>query len=108
MNAWQSLKQYYFSLANQYHVDPVVFISIHIIATPLLLLIVAWIIRNKKQQKPILLPVLLAVILYNVANVYLVIAGRNIPFYIYLLLFGSTIYGGYITYTKIKRSIKMQ
>ena len=106
MHVWQTIKDYYFALSNQYHVNPIVFISIHAVCTPLLILVIWWLLRTKKQGKPIIVPLLCAIVLYNIANVYLVIAGRNIPLYIYIMLLVFTLYSGYISVKKIRLQLK--
>lgn len=31
----QAIKEYYITIGNKYHVDPVIFLGIHVVATPL-------------------------------------------------------------------------
>lgn len=105
MSIWQTIHDYYFAISIKYHVDPVVFISIHAVCTPLLLINIWWLVRTKKQNKPIIVPLLFAIVLYNIANIYLVVAGKNIPSYIYLMLIIFTLYSGYISIKKIKQQL---
>ena len=102
---WQAIKQYYTILGQKYHVDPVIFVGIHIIATPLFLAAVAWIVYNHKKSKSIFLPALTAALVFNAANIYLVIAGRNVPFWIYLIIATTTIMSGYFSIRKIQKKL---
>jgi hypothetical protein len=105
MSFWQTIYDYYFAISTKYAVNPVVFISIHAVCTPLLVLNIWWLLRTKKQAKPVIAPMLCAIVLYNIANVYLVIVGRNIPLYIYLMLVAFTLYSGYISIKKIRKKL---
>jgi Na+/melibiose symporter-like transporter len=105
MNIWQNIYDYYFEISTKYAVNPIVFISIHAVCTPLLILVIWWLLRTKKLGKPIIAPLLCAIVLYNIANVYLVIVGRNIPLYIYLMLILFTLYSGYISVSKIREKL---
>lgn len=69
MAIWQTIYLYYFVISTKYHDNPVVFISTHAVCTPLLAANIWWLIRTKKQNKPIIVPLLFAIILYNIANV---------------------------------------
>ncbi len=104
-NIWEAIKNYYLTLGKNYHVDPAVFLGIHVLATPLFLLAAAWLIKNYQQKKSILLPVIIAVLIFNAANIYLVMAGKNIQWWIYAILAVTTIVSGYFSFKKIHHKI---
>ncbi|MBC7629519.1 MAG: hypothetical protein H7254_19750 [Ferruginibacter sp.] len=52
-NIWNGIKNYYITLGRNYHVDPLIFLGIHLVATPLFMLTVAWLIKNYRQSKSI-------------------------------------------------------
>ena len=103
---WHSIQQYYFAIGKNFHVDPVIFLGIHIIATPLFLLSIAWLIKNYRQQKSVVIPTIVSAFIFSAANIYLVIFGKNIPWWIYLILAATTIISGYFSYRKVDRKIK--
>lgn len=105
MSLWQLIYDYYLAISTKYAVNPIVFISIHAVCTPLLLLNIWWLVRTKQQGKTVIIPMLCAIVLYNIANVYLVVVGKNIPIYIYLLLVAFTLYSGYISVKKIREKL---
>lgn len=104
-NIWEAIKNYYLTLSKNYHVDPALFLGIHVLATPLFLLAAAWLIKNYQQKKSILLPVIIAVLIFNAANIYLVMAGKNIQWWIYAILAVTTIVSGYFSFKKIHHKI---
>lgn len=105
MNWWESIKNYYSEIGQRYAVDPLLFVGIHIVATPLFAAAVAWIIYNKKKNKSLLVPSLAAIFIFNAASIYLVIFGNGIPFYIYAIVGGSAIVSGFFTYKKVKKKL---
>ena len=73
-------------LGAQYGVNPVIFASIYIGAIPLFLASIAWLVRNARAGKPTVLPVMCAGACFVSAYVYLAIAGRNIPVWVWVFL----------------------
>ena len=102
---WNHIKNYYIMLGRNYHVDPLIFFGIHVVATPLFMLTVAWLIKNYRQKKSIALPLIFSLLIFNAANIYLVILGKNIPLWVYFMLAITTIISGYFTYKKTHKRI---
>lgn len=103
---WNLIKHYYVSIGERYHVNPVIFPAIHIIATPLFIASVWWIVYNHKHKSSIILPVVVAILVFNAANIYLVAAGKNIPIWVYMILLASTLLSGYFTIIKVRKRLK--
>lgn len=102
---WDSIKEYYTMLGEKYSVNPIVFLGIHVLATPPFLFCVAWLIKNLKKGLSLLFPIFFALLFFNAANIYLVFVGKNIPFWIYGIIALMTLFSGYATYKKIKKKI---
>ncbi|MCW3108277.1 MAG: hypothetical protein JWQ09_2783 [Segetibacter sp.] len=105
MNWWNNIVEYYATIGERYNVDPIIFVGIHIVATPVFAAVIGWMIYNKKNRKSILIPALVAVFVFNAASIYLIIFGRDIPLYIYLIVILSAVVGGFFTYRKVKKRI---
>lgn len=103
---WELIKNYYSRIGLKYNVNPLIFLGIHVIATPLFMLSVSWLIAWYKKKKSIIYPVLASLFIFNAANIYLIIFGMHIPWYIYAILALTTIVTSYFSYLKIKRKIK--
>jgi hypothetical protein len=102
---WEAFKNYYISIGNKYHVDPVIFLGIHVVATPIFIFAVAWLVKRYKKKQSIILPAITSVFIFNAANIYLVLFGKNIPWYIYSILAITTIITGYFSFLKIKKKL---
>ena len=103
MEWWQSFKEWFMGLGDKYGVDPVIFGSIYVGAIPLFTLSLWWLIRNIQKKKPVVLPVLFTGFFFVSAYLYLIIAGRNIPWWVYGLIAALVAYGMYATWQKIKK-----
>lgn len=102
---WQSIVQWFFSLGPKYGVNPIIFGVIYVGAIPFFTLSVAWLIRNLRGKKPVLIPLFAASLCFVSAYLYLAVAGKNIPVWVYLFLGAMISYGVYSTVRKIQRSV---
>ncbi len=102
---WQSLKDWFFSLGENYGVDPIVFGAIYVGAIPLFMLSIAWLVRNKRAGKSIVLPTLSAGICFVSAYVYLAIVGTNIPVWVWIFLGILIAYGVWSTIKSVREKI---
>jgi hypothetical protein len=103
MEWWSSLQDWFLGLGERYGVNPLIFGIIYIGAIPFFLLSLGWLIRNIRSKKSIILPVLCTGFFFVSAYLYLIIAGRNIPVWVYLFIAALVLYGIYSTWMKIKQ-----
>lgn len=103
-----SLYQWFLGLSDQYGVNPFIFGAIYIGAVPFFTISVAWIVRNYKKNLSITLPVLSASACFVSAYVYLMIAGENVPWWVYAVVIGMLVYGGWSTYNKVKKQVQVK
>ena len=93
-------------LSANYNVNPYIFAGIYVGAIPFFTLSVAWIIRNKRRGDSITLPVISTGFFLSSAYLYLMIAGENVPLWVYVLIIALLGYGMYSTFNKIKNTQK--
>lgn len=103
MQWWQTFKEWFLSLGENYSVNPYIFGAIYIGAIPFFFLCLGWTIKNIKQKKPFVLPVMLTGFSFVSAYLYLIVVGKNIPVWVYIFIGAMIIYGVYSTVTKIKK-----
>ncbi len=75
-------------------------------AIPFFFLCLAWTIKKMREKKPFLFPLLLTGLSFISAYVYLIIAGKNIPFWIYIFIGVMVAYGVFSTIRKIRKQTK--
>ncbi len=100
---WETFTEWFLSLGDQYGVNPIIFGSIYVGAIPFFTVSVAWLVRNLRRKQSIVLPALSASFFFVSAYLYLLVAGRNIPLWVYGFLAVMIAYGVYATVRKIRR-----
>lgn len=103
---FETVKIWFFSLGENYGVNPIIFGTIYVGAIPFFTISVAWLVRNYKTDKSIIAPVLSAGFFFVSAYLYLIIAGRNVPYWVYIFVILLLVGGGISTYKKIQSKIK--
>ena len=102
---WELIKNYYSEIGIKYNVNPVIFVGIHIVATPLFMFTVAWLIDWYHKKKEIIYPLIVSIFIFNAANIYLVLFGNHIPWIVYSILAFTTALTSYFSYLKIRKRI---
>lgn len=102
MQWWETFKDWFLSLGEKYGVNPYIFGSIYIGAIPFFFLCLAWAVKNIRNKKPFVIPVLLTGLCFISAYLYLIIVGKNIPVWVYVFIAVMVLYGVYSTFKKIK------
>ncbi len=102
MELWETFKVWFLSLGEKYNVNPYIFGSIYIGAIPFFFLCLSWTIKNMRRKKSFVLPLLLTGFFFISAYLYLIIAGKNIPVWVYIFIGVLVLYGVYSTVKKIK------
>ncbi len=101
----QSFQNWFLSLGEQYGVNPWIFGSIYVGAIPFFLLSIGWLVRNARAGRPRVMPALCAGFFFISAYLYLAIAGRNIPIWVWVFLAALVGYGAYATIRDTRRKI---
>ncbi|MDZ7756429.1 hypothetical protein [Rhodohalobacter sp.] len=102
----ETIQTWFFSLGDNYGVNPIIFGSIYVGAIPFFTLSIAWLVKNYRKKKSIVLPALSATFFFISAYVYLIVAGHNVPLWVYGLVILMVIYGVYSTVLNVRSKIK--
>jgi len=106
MEWWDIFKEWFLSLGAKYGVNPYIFGGIYIGAIPLFFLCLAWTVKNIRDKKSFLIPILLTGLCFISAYLYLIIVGKNIQAWVYVFIAVMVAYGVYSTIKKIKDKSK--
>lgn len=98
-----SLSNWFFGLGANYGVNPLIFGAIYVGAIPFFLASIGWLVRRRKAGRSITLPVLCAGFCFVSAYLYLAIAGRNIPLWVWAFLGALIAYGAWSTIRDVRR-----
>lgn len=98
-------KEWFFGLGAKYGVNPIIFGAIYVGAIPLFTASMAWLYRNYRMERSIVLPALSATLFFISAYIYLIIVGNNVPWWVYTIIVVMISYGAYTTYRKVRKKI---
>ncbi len=102
----ERIKTWFLSLGREHGVNPFVFGAIYIGAIPFFSLSVAWLIRNLKRGQSPVLPALCAGFCFISAYLYLLVAGQNIPAWVYVFIAAMLVFGAYSTVRKVRSRLR--
>lgn len=105
--SFDAIRVWFYSLGENYGVNPLIFGLIYVGAIPFFSLSIAWLIKNYRQKKSIVLPALSAMFFFVSAYIYLIFAGKNVPFWVYGFVILLLAFGAYSTIKKIRKQIKV-
>jgi 4-hydroxybenzoate polyprenyltransferase len=97
------LNDWFMGLGAAYGVNPYIFGTIYVGAIPFFLASIAWLVRRSKAKQSTLLPTLCAGFCFISAYLYLAIAGRGIPLWVWLFLATLIVYGAWSTIRDVRR-----
>jgi hypothetical protein len=101
--SWDSFKTWFFSLGAQYGVDPIIFGAIYVGAIPFFLASIAWLVRRRRAGQSVVLPSMCAGFCFVAAYLYLAVAGRNIPIWVWFFIAALLAYGAWSTMRDLRR-----
>jgi len=102
---WETIQNWFLSLGTEYGVNPFIFGAIYIGAIPFFSLSIGWLIQNYRKGRSIVLPSLSAMFFFISAYIYLMFAGKNVPWWVYGVVILLVIVGAYSTIKKVRRQI---
>ncbi len=100
-----AINEWFMGLGAQYGVNPYIFGAIYVGAIPFFLASIAWLVKRQRGGQSIVLPVLSAGFFFISAYLYLAVAGRNIPAWVWIMLAALIVYGGWSTIRDVRRKI---
>ena len=103
---FEALRERFLGLGSEYGVNPLVFGLIYVGAIPFFAASVAWLLRNLQRGRSIVVPVLCASLCLVSAYLYLAIAGRDIPVWVYVFVASLLALSGVSTIRKIRAKLR--
>lgn len=103
--SWEAIQNWFLSLGTEYGVNPFIFGAIYVGAIPFFSLSIGRLIQNYRKGRSIVLPTLSAMFFFVSAYIYLMFAGKNVPWWVYGVVVLLIVVGGYSTYKKVRRQI---
>ncbi|RCH53668.1 hypothetical protein DJ568_16665 [Mucilaginibacter hurinus] len=89
------------SLGKRYGVNPLILGTLYFLSKVSMVSFLGWAFKRLRRKQTILVPVLLAAVSFSVPYTYIIIAGRNIPAWVYLFIVLMLGYGGFVIWRKV-------
>jgi len=103
---WEAVQNWVFSLGDDYGVNPLIFGAIYVGAIPFFSFSIGWLIRNYRLGKSVVFPAIAALFFFISAYIYLIFAGKNVPFWVFGIVILLVAFGAYSTVKKIRTQVK--
>ena len=102
---FDAVREWFFGLGEQYGVNPLVFGAIYVGAIPLFSLSVAWLVRNARRGRSVAVPALAAGFFFVSAYLYLIVAGQNVPWWVYAFVAVLVVGGAWSTVRSVRQKV---
>ncbi|MBB5636416.1 hypothetical protein HDE68_002317 [Pedobacter cryoconitis] len=99
-----TIKDYLFHQAYLHQVNPWLFGVLYLLSKILFLTFIGQAIKKLRKKKSVLLPLLFAALGYSLPYLYLIIAGKNIPVWIYLVISVIYVFSGWSIRAKLQNA----
>lgn len=104
---WNKILEWFMGLSKNYNVNPYIFGAIYIGAIPFFTLSLARLIKNLKNKKPAYLSAFSTGFFFISAYLYLIVVGKNVPFWVYSFIAIMIILGILSILKKIKAGVSI-
>ena len=94
------------TLGDEYGVDPVVYAVIYVAAAPLFFGSVAWLVRRLRRREPFLVPAASAALFFSAPTLYVFLAGRDLPWWVYAVLVGLGVIGAVTSIRSVRARVR--
>lgn len=105
MSSMEQFVDWLLRLGDEYGVDPVLYAVIWVGALPLFLLSVGWLVRTLRRRGPILPPIAATAFFFSAPTLYVLAAGRNLPWWVYAILVILTLAGAIRSARDVRRRL---
>jgi hypothetical protein len=102
---YSDIEGWFLGLGKRYGVNPLIFGSIYVGAIPFFSLSIAWLVRNLRRGRSAVAPLLSAAFFFVSAYLYLLVAGQNIPVWVYIFIAGMLAFGVWSTIRKVRSQV---
>ena len=93
-------------LGDDYGVDPLVYGLIWIGSLPFFLLSLGWLVQRLRRRGDIVLPLASTSLFFLAPTLYVFVAGRNLPGWVYALLVALAVVGAVSTIRRVRRRLR--
>lgn len=93
-------------LGETHNVNPVIFGVLYIGSIPPYLGALGWLVRNLRQHKPVAIPILSTLFFFILPSGYILLFGKDVAWWVYIIVAFLIVYGAYATLRKVKLRVQ--
>jgi len=93
-------------LSEGYGVDPLIYAILYVGSAPFFFGSLAWLIGRLRRRAPILLPALSTSVFFSLPTLYVFVAGRNLPWWIYGVLVVLAVLGAIAAIRRVRAALQ--
>ncbi|GAB2974814.1 hypothetical protein GCM10027049_06490 [Mucilaginibacter puniceus] len=94
-------KEWVITLGEKHGVDPLILGSLYLISKVCFFTSLGWVFKNIRTKKSVITPLLIACVFFSIPYTYIIIAGRNISWWVYVFIIFMFFYGIYSLWKKV-------
>jgi len=103
----EMFKNWVITLGEKHGVDPLILGSLYLISKVCFFSCLGWVYKNIRAKKPVVVPLLIGCAFFSIPYTYIIIAGRNISWWVYVFIISLFVYGIYSIWKKIAMKPKV-
>jgi peptidoglycan/LPS O-acetylase OafA/YrhL len=93
-------------LGDDHGVDPLVYAVIWVGSLPFFLLSLGWLVQRLRRRREFVLPLTVTSFFFLAPTLYVFVAGRDLPAWVYALLVGLAVVGAITTARRVRRRLR--
>lgn len=101
-NFWVEIAQ----MGVEHNVNPFLFAVLYFGTIPPYMGSMVWAVKNHKKQKDITLPIISTLFFFVLPGLYIIIFGRNVAWWVYLIIAFIILFGSMSIFQKMKAKIE--
>jgi len=96
------------SLGERYGVDPLVYAILYVGAAPLFFGSLAWLVHRVRRGESPVAPAVSAAFFFSLPALYVIVAGRDLPAWVYVVLVGLAAIGAISAVRRVREALRRE
>jgi hypothetical protein len=103
---WDDLLAWLGRLGEDYGVDPLIYAILYVGCAPLFFGSLAWLVRSIRRREAVVGPAISAAFFFSLPTLYVFVAGRNLPAWVYALLVAAAAVGAAVVLRRVRLALR--
>ena len=103
---FQDIWNWVTNLGESHNVNPIIFGTLYLISIPPYLGSMGWAVQRLRKKEPVFIPIISTMFFFIMPALYVLIFGRNVAWYIYVIIGIMIVYGTFNSFRKFRFKIE--